>query len=688
MNKLMLSWLVAVGATWVGMAAGAAPKWVKEANKPEVRYRMIAQNVWKEMSQSHMWRQAPNDMISQRAWTNLLDSCDSVHMVFTAADIEEFEKSSKQLDNMFRKGDFTFAVNLRARFRERLQERVAFATNLLAQGKFEFTKNESYACARETSPWPKAGAERDALWSARVKCEVLDELIGNEKGGLTNAVRAVKKSYLDMLVAERKRKPTAEYGNFVSAVVSAYDAHTLYLTNAQFDMFQSQMDLSLCGIGAEWSLKDGVSKIKRVIPGGPLAKDGRVHAGDVILGVAPKGDGKIVKIAGKNEGEITPMFRGKKGSKITLEIKHPNGEVKQYTLKRGDVPMDDEAASSKVVEIEIAGAKRKVGYLRLPSFYSSIPAAGKSKRSCAEDLRAELEKLRKAEVCGVLFDLRGNNGGSLDDAVKVIGLFVRSGAAVRMHGPGGDTTLLVPVDGVVCEVPVLVLTTRGSASAGELVPGTLQDLGRAVIAGDTRTFGKGSAQTVRQIAGGKRNGALVVTDGRFYRVTGASTQFKGVESDILLPSCCDEELFKGERGLRYPLPWDEIEACEFSPSWDLNRHIPELRRLASERQAKSAAWQQHLQLVKDSEERADRKTIPLELKARKTQLDRDEAVDNELERLNDHGFDPTRRNEDIVLDEGLNMLADLVRLNGGNKLPAAKPVKSDTTGLLGGLDDD
>ena len=446
------------------------------------------------------------------------------------------------------------------------------------------------------------------------------------------------------------------------------------------------MNLTMCGVGVEWTLKDGGIKVKRVLPGGPIAKDGRIKPGDVITGVAPKGDGKIKKTDGLSTREVVALFAGKKGEKITLEVRHPDGRVARYTIARDEVPMDDEAASSSVVEIDVAGKRLKAGYLRLPSFYAAAPAGGSKGRSCAEDLRVELEKLKKAGVCGVLFDLRGNNGGSLDDAVKVIGLFVRSGPAVRMRGTGGDITLPVPANSTVCEVPVLVLTSRASASAGELVPATLQDLGRAVVAGDAQTFGKGTAQTVSEFGEGGES-AAVVTDGRFYRVTGASTQFKGVESDILLPSVFDDEYYKGERGLKYPLPWDEIEGSDFSASWDLNKFIPELRRASEERLAKNPAWKKHLEKVKWAEECSARKTIPLSVSERKAQFKRDNAVDAAIELQENSGYNPANRKDDVVLDEGLRILADLVRLNGGRVLPQAKaPAGSNV--LLGGLDDD
>ena len=653
--------------------------------KAAARYRKTAQSVCNALAEHHLTRRAPDNEISRRAWTNLVESCDADHMVFLDTDIAEFEKSFLKLDDAFRKGDFSFAFRLRDVYRARLRERVEFATNELAHAQFEFNGG-SFQYKREGKPWMARGEERDAQWRMRLKGEVLDEFMSCETGGVKRAAAALAKSYVDELAAELKRRPDEACEDFIAAVASAYDAHTLYLTKEEYRAFKTGMNLTMCGVGVEWTLKDGGIKVKRVLPGGPIAKDGRIKPGDVITGVAPKGDGKIKKTDGLSTREVVALFAGKKGEKITLEVRHPDGRVARYTIVRDEVPMDDEAATSSVVEIDVAGKRLKAGYLRLPSFYAAAPTGGSKGRSCAEDLRVELEKLKKAGVCGVLFDLRGNNGGSLDDAVKVIGLFVRSGPAVRMRGTGGDITLPVPANSTVCEVPVLVLTSRASASAGELVPATLQDLGRAVVAGDAQTFGKGTAQTVSEFGEGGES-AAVVTDGRFYRVTGASTQFKGVESDILLPSVFDDEYYKGERGLKYPLPWDEIEGSDFSASWDLNKFIPELRRASEERLAKNPAWKKHLEKVKWAEECSARKTIPLSVSERKAQFKRDNAVDAAIELQENSGYNPANRKDDVVLDEGLRILADLVRLNGGRVLPQAKaPAGSNV--LLGGLDDD
>ena len=670
-------------------AAKAAPK-AKDA-KPSGGGTALVQEMCDKLQLMHISKTAPDDNISRRAWTNILDACDSQHMLFDPSDIKEFLKRETSLDDAFKAGDFSFAEMARKTSDRRLAERTAFATNYLAAAKFVFKGARSYPARDYDSRWPATSAERDSLWKLRLESEVLDEYIADEKAGVAKAAAKVAARYADNLRHRLKHAPEADSARkrFMLAIASAYDAHTIYMPPKALKSFEQEMSVSLCGIGASWEPTDDGAAIKRIVPGGPLAKDGRVHTGDTIVSVSRAADGVFERVADKQEDDAIGMFRGEKGTKITLEVRHADGKTEMITLVRDIIPLKEQAASSRTVEIDVAGRKMKAGYLRLPLFYESQGKNGEKGSSCAADLRAELLKLRDDGVCGVLFDLRDNTGGSLGDAVRTISLFVRNGPAVRMVDRHGEVALPVPDDSVVCEVPVVVLTSRGSASAGELVPGTLQDLGRAVVVGEEHTFGKGTAQAVVQFDGDK-SGALVVTEGRFYRVTGASTQFRGVESDIVLPSSAGvNELLGGEGKLRYPLPWNKIGSVPFNPSWDLGRFVPALRAASAARVASGGKWEDQKRLVRWAEESAFAKSKSLDLGRRKAQIERQRAVDKERERIGEKGFDPDARDCDIVLDEGLNILADLVRLNGGRKLPAAKPVPVDTSGgLFGGLDDD
>ena len=627
----------------------------------------LAQEVCRVLESTHMSRRAPDDVISRRAFTNLLEMCDARHMVFLADDVAEFAKSQDKLDDFFKAGDFSFARRVRRKYRERLKECTTFATNALARAQRPAGNPSTYLFDRSKEPWPSNADARNAIWLTRLASE-----------SIFRPAASLSRAYVDTLEAEMKRGEDAVDEDFVMSLVSVYDAHTLYLSPKTSGLLEAQLKLSMCGVGAQWTEKDGSLVFTRLISGGPLAKSGRVSVGDRLVAVSPKGDGAFTRVAGMRSIDLVSLFNGKAGEPISLEIEHADGKSEVVTIKRERIEIADLAASSKTVETPSG----RLGYLRLPSFYVTAPSSNGTLRSSSVDVRTELRKLKKADVKGVLFDLRGNSGGSLDDAVKIIGMFVGSGPAVRMTGHAGEVALDVLGGSIECDTPLVVLVSRDSASAGELVPATLQDTGRAVVAGD-RTVGKGTAQTVIRLES-HEGAALVVTEGRFYRITGGSTQIKGVEPDIPLP--CLASFWKGEEGLPYPVEWNEIASVPFKKSWDMERFVPELRKAsAARRAAGNAAWKRHEQLVGWAKEEAYRKTVPLERKARKTLRAHDDAVDDELERLESKGFDPAHREADAALDEALNILADLVRLNAGRPMPKQESTQ-DESGLFDGLD--
>ena len=637
----------------------------------------------------HVSHRAPDDVISRRAWTNLLESCDRLRMTFLSSDIARFEKQETSLDDMFRKGDLSFAADVRSTYLKRLEARTAFATNFLATAAFDFSKKGRWATDRHDAAWPATVAAADRLWKAKLRNDTLAAFLACETGGVKKAAAKVSKRLVDALERERRRGAETVTNDFLSAIASSYDAHTAYLSPALSNSLMGEMSLSMCGIGAEWTPEDGGVLLKRIIPGGPLAKDGRISVGDKLVAVSPKADGRFTSLDGVSSVEGASLFFGEKDAPMTLEVEHADGRHGVYTLKRARVSLDSEAASSSVVPATSKGTP-SLGYLRLQSFYVSAPSGkdGKPRSSC-EDVAERLRELAKAKVGGVLLDLRGNGGGSLHDAVKIIGLFVRSGPAVQLTGVGDTMPVDIIPGETVCETPLVVLVDGMSASASELVSATLQDLGRAVVAGDVQTVGKGSAQSSVDLStmtetGGE--GTLLVTRGKFYRVTGSSTQFKGVASDIVLPSVSMESI--REENLDYPLPWDEISAVPYEKAWDLDRFIPELRTSSEARRSKSGKWKRHARFVRLAAKCEKRTANSLEINARRRQIAEEKSVRNETLRLMDDGFNPAKRGADPVLDEGLNILADLVRLNGGRTLPAAKaPAPASEEGLFDSLDD-
>lgn len=522
------------------------------------------------LNRFHISGESPDDTISRRAWSNLLDKCDRERKFFLPSDIKELESEADRLDDMLAAGDFSFASRVRAMYLKRLEQAAA---------------NSS-----------------DDILKSRLK-------------------------------AERLRNSSSNKEDFLCAIASAYDPHTEYLSPAKLNLFNSHMFLSMCGIGVSIKLEGEYVKVKEIIPGSPLACDGRVRTGDRILSISQNNDGSFIPVAGMDELDIIMMIQGKKGCAIALEIEHPDGKRETVAVKRDRIFIEDQAASSSVVEKCLPGGKIvRLGILRLPAFYVSAPSTNSELRTSHVDVRKELKKLSSARVDGVLMDLRSNGGGSLEDAVRIIGYFVRSGPAVRMCSRTGETSVNVIEGDVECEVPVAVFVDRASASASELVSATLQDTGRAVIIGDSQTFGKGSSQMVVPLGGGVE-GSLSVTSGRFYRITGASTQIKGVSADIVVESDIPADI--SEASQKYPLEWNHIGPVEFAPSWDLGKFVPELRKASVARNA---------------------------------------AAEN--------------KGKDDALAEAVSILADLVRLNAGRTLPQSAHSEVNDSYFLDDIDDE
>lgn len=619
------------------------------------------------------------------AWTNAIDSLDEKHMVFLASDLERLSDSADKIGEAMERGDFTFARDAHALFCKRLAECMDFATNRLAKAEWNFSGEGEYLVERSGAAWPVDAAEREKLWMESLASDVLDAYLADEEAGVKAAADKIAEFLAEEYADATGKSDEIVCEDFLRSIARTYDAHTNFMPKQIYKIFRQQMDLEFCGIGAQWEREGDAVKVTRIMPGGPLAKDGRVRVGDLITAISKDAEAPAVPFAGMQTPEIVELFQGEKGSPVLLEVRHPDGTEESCRIVRDKVSLDNNRAFSRIDSVKAGPRTVKVGYLMLPSFYASDGGDNGAAASCSFDVETELKKLAAAGVEGILFDLRDNPGGSLADAVKIISNFIDGGPAVRMKGRSAEVSLPAAPGNVVCDKPLAVLVGKGSASAGELVPATLQDYSRAVIIGDSRTFGKGTAQTVIEFEKG-RDGAVAVTEGRFYRITGGSTQFKGVEPDVLLPSLCESHGYEGEAGLKFALPWNSIEGERYEPAWDLRKFAPELSRRSAARLASSPEWSKHVELFNAATAAATAKRLPMNLERRKTMRELGEEANEEYERLEKLKEEESRNarkpGEDIVLDEALAILGDLVELNGGRILPPHKQVEPDSTMFL------
>lgn len=585
--------MVALALTAAGFATRLPDAGSEEANVTRLTARLL------EGSQfSH---QRLDDELAAKFLDRYLDTLDGAHMLFLQSDVDEFSVLRPQLAELTRQdGDTRPAHAIFARYLERLDQRVNYVTNLLQSEKFDFTGHDQYALDREHAARPRDLSEAQQLWRQHLRFEFLQEKLTDKKPA--EVVRTLSRRYtrLGQTMAKFNRDSVLQL--YLNALAHVYDPHSDYLGREEMQSFSIAMNLSLFGVGATLQAEDGYCKIRELMPGGPAARSGLLHPGDRIVAVAQDGK-EPVDVVDLPLPQAVEMIRGPKGSTVRLTLIPAGADDstrKSISLVRDEIKLEDQRAKARIVELPRSnGETRRVGVIELPSFYASMDGAkGGQRESATADMARLLRKLNAEHVQGVILDLRRNRGGSLEEAISLTGLFVREGPVVQTRDPSGRVNVGADEDSAVAyDGPLVVLTSRFSASASEILAGALQDYGRALIVGDSSTFGKGTVQNVLPLAPlFDRNGlphptdpgALKVTIRKFYRPDGASTQMRGVRSDIVLPSLTDVSDI-AESAMKDPLPWDAVPATRHE---ELDRVHPYLETL----RAKSAA---RLRIAKD-----------------------------------------------------------------------------------------
>ena len=647
----------------------------------------IALRLTDTLQKAHVLHKRLDDEISRRAWTNLVTFYDFDHSVFLKGDLDALAARERRLDDEIKKGDVSFGYDVYNLYVRRLRERIDFATNLVLTTEWDFTTDETYRIRRKDAPWPATRADAEEHWRKRLKNECLVARVNHDLDKSTNALNVAAdlvKRYRQYAITLTEPDEEAVFQHYMSAIARAYDPHSDYMSPASKEDFDMEMNLTLCGVGAVLSMEDGALKITEVMPGGPMDVDGRIKEGDKIVGVR-QGDGEMEDIMWQPMRKSIKKIRGKKGTRVTLEIvprSDSSGLVKkQIELVRDEIKLEDQAATGRVDTVSLGGVTNKLGYVYLPGFYGTMDRKpfDPGYRSAAMDVARILTDFNAEDVKGLVLDLRGNGGGSLREAVLLSALFVPDGPVVQIRDIRSVGCLPIPPGNPVAfKRPMVVLTDRASASASEIVAGHLQDVGRAVVIGDVRTHGKGTVQTVSGL-GPEKYGSCKITTARFYRVDGRSTQLEGVAADIHLPSLLDS-LDIGEDKLTYALPFTRIRPAEYSLAWNMNKYVPTLQRLSDARLKADERYLRHIENVKGMKAISDRESVSLEYGARKAQM----AADRELRELDADEDDEEstskkkdkkrrRRNQrdddDVVLDEANRILMDLIRLTEGAELP-------------------
>lgn len=593
----------------------------------------VALSVGRLLEEGHYTHHPLNDEISKKMLTGYLEMLDFSHLFFTQKDIDNFTaKYGTSLDDDILLGNLKPAHEIFNLFQKRVEDRVKKIKELVKQ-PMDFKTNDTVLLSRQKAPWPKDEAEADELWKKRIENELLQEKLSEHP--IEPGPKLVERRYDRMLRSIHEEDSEEQVKLFLDALAQAYDPHSEYLSAADLKNFSINMGLSLVGIGAMLRSEDGYAKIESLVPGGPAQTSGRIKVGDRISAVA-QGAKDFVDVRDMRLDKVVEQIRGKKGTKVRLLIIPASAtdpsQRKTIELVRDEIKLkDQEARADIIIKKDRNGNPVKLGWLTLPSFYADMDS---HKTSTTKDVLALLKRLKREKIEGLVIDLRRNGGGSLEEAISLTGLFLKSGPVVQTKGANERVVISNDPDpSIAYDGPMVVLTSRQSASASEIFAAALQDYGRAVIVGDQSTFGKGTVQTILEIGRftsllGTRSqddGALKLTIQKFYRVAGGSTQLHGVTSDILLPTLTDLPEF-GESALKNALPYDQVPAARYTKWSDSHPlFLDELRARSSAR----VAADPELRYVEDDMARLRKKiadnTISLNEDTRRKQVEEEKA---------------------------------------------------------------
>ena len=591
----------------------------------------VCVSVGRLLEEGHYTHQPLNDDVSRKFLQSYLELLDFSHLFFTQGDIDALNaKYGTALDDDVLLGNLQPAYEIFDLYTKRVEDRVAKIKELLKQ-PMDFKSDETLQLNRQKVPWPKDEAEADQLWRGRIKNELLQENLSEHPIEPGPALVARRYDRLIRNVHEEDRDEQVIL--FLDSLAQTYDPHSEYLSKADLKNFSINMGLSLVGIGAMLRSEDGYAKIESLVTGGPAQINGRLKVGDRITAVA-QGPADFVDIRDMRLDKVVEMIRGKKGTKVRLLVIPADASDpslrKNIELVRDQIKLKDQEARADIIyKKDGNGNAVKLGWLTLPSFYADMEA---HKKSTTRDVSALLKRLKKEEIAGLVVDLRRNGGGSLEEAIQLTGLFFKSGPVVQTKGANGNVVISSDPDpGIAYSGPLVVLTSRQSASASEILAGALQDYGRAVIVGDKSTFGKGTVQTILEIGRftsllGSRSqddGALKLTIQKFYRVAGGSTQLHGVASDIVLPTLTDLAEF-GEGALKNALPYDEVPKAKFTKWSDLHPlFIDELKSRSAARVTANPEFRYVMEDLERLRHKLDENRISLNETVRRDELNQD-----------------------------------------------------------------
>ncbi|MBJ7220628.1 MULTISPECIES: carboxy terminal-processing peptidase [unclassified Brenneria] len=631
----------------------------------EPQHVTVSDRVASRFLRSHYRQFMLDDAFSEKIFSRYLNMLDYSHNVLLASDIAQFADKKTQLDDQLKSGTLDLPYALYNLAQKRRFERYQYALSLLDK-PMTFSGDDTIDLDRSKAPWPQNVGELNRLWDAKVKYDWLSlKLTGKEDKEIKETLT---KRYQFAIRRLAQSNSEDVFQLIMNAFAREIDPHTSYLSPRNTEQFNTEMSLSLEGIGAVLQMDDDYTVINSMVPGGPAAKSKSITVGDRVVGVGQTGK-PMVDVIGWRLDDVVALIKGPKGSQVRLEIL-PAGKgtkTRTVTLTRERIRLEDRAVKMSVKNV----GKEKVGVLDIPGFYVGL----------TDDVKVQLQKLEKQHVSSIVIDLRSNGGGALTEAVGLSGLFIPSGPVVQIRDNNGKIRADSDTDGTVYyKGPLVVLVDRFSASASEIFAAAMQDYGRALVVGEP-TFGKGTVQQYRSLnriydqmlrPEWPSLGSVQYTIQKFYRIDGGSTQMKGVTPDVMMPTGT-ETVDTGEKFEDNALPWDSIKAADYTKSGDLKPIISTLNENHQTRIAKDPEFQYIAEdIARYNAMKDKRNTVSLNLAQREKENNDDEAM--RLNRINDRlireGKKPLKSLEalpkdyqapDPYLDETVQIAHDLAQ---------------------------
>lgn len=648
------------------------------AFKENDKLKQISIEVINKLKLNHYRYVSIDNDFSSDLFDKYLERLDPAKNYLLQSDIEEFERYRYAMDNALNNGSLSPAFEIFNRYQERVEARLNWIIHYLEQqgiSAFDFTEQDNLETDRTEAAWAKATADLDTLWLKRLKFGALNLKLADKP--LEDISDVLLKRYKNQLNRLNQTDAEDAMQLYLNVVAHSYDPHTEYFAPRRSENFNINMSLSLEGIGAVLQLDQEFTKVVRLVPGGPADLTEQLHPADRIIGVA-QGNEKIVDVIGWRLDEVVDLIRGPKGTTVRLEIipkDAENEQSKEIAIVRNKVLLEEQAAKKQVLNIQSGEHSYKVGVIEIPTFYadfSAYQAGDPNYKSTTRDVLQLLKELEQEKVDGIIIDLRNNGGGSLNEANSLTGLFIKTGETVQIRDARGRVKILKDSDPeVVYEGPLAVMVNRLSASASEIFAGAIQDYQRGIIIGG-QTFGKGTVQTLIPL----QEGQLKITQAKFYRISGESTQHQGVMPDIKLPPIIDLGEI-GEDALDDALPWDTIRPVLHKKAGDASLFVEELDQLHNRRVQTNPDYLYRLEQIERVQDTRNKTLISLN---EQTRLEEQNQTKNwqlstenkrrrakslaEVESLEDiDDEDKDISEQDPYLVEGGHILADYIKLS-------------------------